>query len=551
MLLELEIHNFALLDHVRLEFAAGFNVLTGETGAGKSIVLDALSFLLGGSPRDQAGPGRVAGRFLTNDGARAVLLELGWEAGDEVLLSREIGAGGRSSCRIDSRLATLANLRELGAQLVEIHGQHQSVALQKPARQLELLDRRGGPGHLQTLDKYRQVHRRCRELEAAREELGRRTRDRQRELEWVRHELQEIDSAGPQAGEDERLEGQVRRLAAAQQLGARVAESCEHLRGERGACDQVGAAVRALQAIARLDEGLAPWMERLQEAEILLLDVAHELSAYEVSSDPEMLEEMQTRCEQLKTLKRKYGADLTEVLEYAEKARGRLAELESAEERAGAIEAELEAAEAERRLVGQLLTEGRQQAARELTGQVHRELEALGLAAMRFSVEIGAAEPCLAGCETVEFQLAANPGTSPRPLARVASGGELSRLMLALISLFSGQTGVDTLVFDEIDAGLGGRAAEAVARRLQSLAEGRQVLCVTHLAVIAAGASHHVRVSKSIQGARTEVTLEVLRKRQREEEIARMLSGDASPQAAARHARGLLAKASEGLPVHA
>ncbi|MBI3927433.1 MAG: DNA repair protein RecN [Armatimonadetes bacterium] len=547
MLLELEIENFALVQRLSLTFEQGLNVLTGETGAGKSIILDSLDFLLGGEVRDPAQrqcASRVSGRFIPGAEARRLLADWDLLEGEQILLSREFKSG-RSSCRINHRLATIANLRELGRELVDLHGQHQHQMLQRPSRHLEMVDRLAGDEHLALLGRYRDSHARARELEQELEALRLAERDRIREIEWLEKEVLEIDRAQPRPGEEEELETELARLSAAEALESGAAQAHHHLVAEGAAADQVARASRALSGLIRHDPRLESFCQGLAEAEIALVELGRELCSYTegLLHEPARLDELQERLEQLKKLKRKYGADLGEVLEYRRKAGQRLEELRGAEARMEGLHAERARARERRDQLAASLREARGSAARTLESQVSDELRGLGMERVRFEVRFERLEePGPGGAEVAQFYMSPNPGTPPGPLARVASGGELSRVMLALISLFSRYAPVPTMVFDEIDAGLGGRAAEAVARRLRDLANRCQVLCVTHLAVIAAGAGHHLKVHKTVTKGQTRIALEPLEPGQRELEIARMLSGDATPDAACQHARELIAR---------
>ncbi len=553
MLAELEIVNFALVERASLPFSEGLNILTGETGAGKSLVVDALGFLLGGTPREKplrsgAESGSVSGRFLDPpQEARDLVRQWGLADADdgELLLSRDLLPSGRSTCRINSRLATLANVRELGAALLDLHGQHQQYALLKPSRHLRILDRFAGPDQARVLATYGAAHRRFRELAAELETLRSGERERLREIDWVQHELSEIEGVRPQVGQDRELDEEIRLLAAAEDLERGAAEAHEALDGEGGATDALARASSVLRGLLGADPRLQPIGERLEEAAVLVREMVRELRSYGdgITADPRRLEELQARQEALRRLQRKYGPSLEEVLAYAGSARVRLGDLMQRGARSETLEAEVLAADRERLDLATRLSASRLEAARLLEEEVGQELGLVGLPLCRFAVSLEQTEePGPEGRDRVEFLIAPNPGEPPRPLARIASGGELSRIMLAMLGLFSRFEPVPTLLFDEIDAGLGGRAAEAVARRLQDLAERCQVLCVTHLAVLAAAGVRHHHLFKVVEEGRTATRSALLDGQAREAELARMLSGDASPEAARSHARELLAR---------
>lgn len=544
MLVELQIEHFALIESAHLEFREGLNVLTGETGAGKSIILDALGFLLG-DPLGEAARSkgvRVSGRFLLSPEASQWMVEQGWDNEEEALAVRELSPGGRSACRLNGRICTLAQLRELGHLLLEIHSQHQSNTLLRPSRHLELLDRLCGPTQAERLEGYRTLFREFQQLEQQLEQLGQAERERNRQLEWLRHEVEEIREAELDPDEEQRLEADIRRLGAAQELGQRSAHLVEQLDGEGGCLERLGAAQKTLHGLVRLDPASQALGEPLTQAESLLGDLLHQLHQYQdrLQCEPEELDRMQRRSEQLRNLKRKYGPDVQAILEYYADARRRLDELENAEERLEQLQrrrGELQALLENR---AQELHEVRVAQASRLEQEVAQQLADLNLSAMRFQVQIQRVSLQHSGTTQLEFYLAPNPGTPPLPLARIASGGELSRIMLAIIGIFAKFEPLTTLIFDEIDAGLGGRAAESVARKLAALGRERQVLCVTHLAVIAAAANHHLLVSKSSDGESTRLSFGHLQGKSREGEIARMLSGDSGAQSAQRLARELL-----------
>lgn len=541
MLVELQIENFALIESAALEFREGLNVLTGETGAGKSIVLDALGFLLGDPARDTVPKrARVCGRFVLSPEARRWLVGQGWDEEDEAVVLREVSPGGRSLCRLNGNLCSLGQLRELGGMMLEIHTQHQSNSLLRPSRHLELLDRLSDDEAL--LEDYRRLYRQWQEARRQLAELGQSERERNRQLEWLRFEVQEIGEARLAAEEEEELESSIRRLSAAEELGNRCRQALDYLDGL-----SLGHAQKPLLGLQRLDPA-ANFAEQLAAIESQVGDLVHGLHRYldELQVEPEQLDQLQGRAELIRTLKRKYGPDVPAILAYAQDAARRLADLENAEERLDSLSGEIARFQAELTQKAEQLHEQRRSRARLLEAEVQAQLADLNLEVMRFQVEQQRGELGPQGLDQLEFYLAANPGSPARPLAKIASGGELSRIMLAIIGIFAKFEPLTTLIFDEIDAGLGGRAAEAVAGKLAELAQQRQVLCVTHLAVIAAAAHQHIRVSKESDGQRTQLQLTPLMGKAREGEIARMLSGDAGANTAQRLARELLRHGARG-----
>ena len=541
MLVELQIENFALIESVQLEFREGLNVLTGETGAGKSIVLDALGFLLGDPARDTLNKrARVWGRFVLSPEARQWLLDQGWDEEDEAVALREVSAGGRSLCRLNGKLCSLGQLRQLGHLMLEIHSQHQSNSLLRPSRHLELLDRLSD--QQEVLEEYRRLYRQSQELQRQLHELTQNERERTRQLEWLRFELQEIGEANLQADEEQELEAQIRRLAGAEELGNRCRQALSLLDSL-----DVGPAQKSLSALQRLDPQV-DFSQPLGLIESQLGELTHQLRDYleGLQVEPAQLDLLQARSELIRSLKRKYGQDISAILVYHQEAQQRFNDLEHAEERRDSLQAQSEQLQQALNRCADRLHESRQRQARLLEQEVQLQLADLNLEVMRFHVEhqVGPLGPH--GRDQLEFYLAPNPGTPPRPLAKIASGGELSRIMLAIIGIFAKFEPLTTLIFDEIDAGLGGRAAEAVAGKLSDLAQQRQILCVTHLAVIAAAAQQHIRVSKRSEGDSTQLELSNLQGKAREAEIARMLSGDAGASTAQRLARELLRHGARG-----
>jgi DNA repair protein RecN (Recombination protein N) len=546
VLLELEVNGFALVDHLVLEFESGMTVLTGETGAGKSIVVDSLSFLLGtgqrGAPEGQ--DCRVAGRFLPTPSVRDFLESQSLPVDqDELLILRERRAGGRTTSRLNGSLVSASQLRELSRLLIDLHGQHQSYRLTRPSTHLPMLDRLAGAAQEEELIRYGRLYSERAALLAEMEEIRNAERHRLREIEWLKLELEEIAKIAPRLGEDETLEAEIRRLAASDDLARGAHAAVEALRGEGGALEALAQALAQLSALPRFDPSLADPLERLRSAEIEAGEVARELSSYAqaVEHDPALLDVLQQRCESLKVLKRKYGPGLEDVLAHRQTAMQSLDRLEHSDRHLQELGQRL--GEVHRRLSASagLLGDRRRKAAGELRSFVIEELAQLAMPSVAFEVEFSELEqPGPNGLESAQFLFSPNPGRPASPLAETASGGELSRVMLALVSILSRHQRQPTLIFDEIDVGLGGRTAEAVAERLAALSRRVQVLCVTHLPVVAAAGNGHYVVEKVSDEQSTTVTVKQVRKDDRVGEIARMLSGDSSPKTARRLATDLL-----------
>ena len=521
MLERLEVQNLAVFPAAELELGPGLNVLTGETGAGKSLLVDALALLLGGRP----GPG------LVRPGAEAALVAA-WIDGR--VYSRRIGA--RSTPRIEGEVVTLEELAEAVGARVALYAQHAAQSLARPQAQRAMLDALV-PGEL--VDGYRRAYRRRQALRDEVARLRRATREREQRLDLLRFQVAEIQAAAPDPEEEAELLRTRERLLHLETLRERLGEALGWLTGEADAVGGVGRAARAVEAAARHDPELAPLAEELTGAEAALSALARELEdrLLGLEADPEALAAAEERLAVYRRLRRKYGDTVEAVLAHLAAALEELAELEAAEDRLEESEAAL--AEAERNLAeaAAALTQARKRAAGRLEAGTQRELAGLGLAGAVLEVALTPLpEPGPHGAEEVRFRFSANPGLPPAPLEKAASGGELSRTLLALL-LASGLD-AETVVLDEIDAGVGGEAARALAERLARLARRHQVIVVTHLPQIAALAQVHYRVRKDARGAVAERVVGEARVR----ELARMLSGTYSAEAL-RHAEALLAVA--------
>lgn len=541
MLLELEIKGFALVDHLVLEFEEGMTALTGETGAGKSVILDSLSFLLGGNSAaaNEGQHCRVSGRFEPTATVLAFLGEQGLPADErELLITRERKPRGRTTSRLNGSLVTVEQLRQLCLLLLDFHGQHQSYGLTRPSTHLPMLDRLAGEGQARDLRSYARKFGERVELANQIAELHRSESHRLREIEWLQLELEQIESAAPEAGEDDALEADIRRRAASEELANGVGAALNALEGD-GLTD----ALSALSTLPRFDASISEPLERLRSAEIEVLEASRFLQGYleDLEHDPRELDRLQQRAETLKGLKRKFGPTLEDVANHLAAGRERLELLQHSDHHLEHLQSQLGELDHQLEELASKLTRRRQRAARSLCQEVVQELGQLAMPRVSFEVDfqpLGRLGP--SGAESAQFHFSPNPGRVPTALAETASGGELSRVMLALVSILSRYQKQPTMIFDEIDAGLGGRTAEAVAQRLSQLAERVQVLCVTHLPVVAAAATSHLLVEKQTRGEETVVTVQRMEQAARVAEVARMLSGDASQKKAQNLARDLL-----------
>jgi DNA repair protein RecN (Recombination protein N) len=554
MLLELRIENLLLIERAEIRPGAGLNVITGETGAGKTVLAHALDLLLGGKPRagivrPGAGEAYVEGVFAVRPDVfeDPELSELRERVGDpdgELVLARRVGAGGRTRAFVQGRSASLADLRSLGGRLVAFFGQHEHRRLTVASVQRDLLDAFGQADRSELVA----AHARLRELERALAELRARAGTRDRDLDLLAFEIEEIEALGPSADEERGLLAERERLRRLDGLRAAAGTGSEALAPDDGAgvTSLLAEAERLADGVAGVDAELDGLAERLRGLRIEAEDLGGELRRYAtgLEAEPGRLEQVEERLELYDRLKRKHGGSVAAVLEHAERCRAERRRLEHAEVATGRIEVELAAALVERDRLGAALTDARRAAAPKLAAAVAGELEALAMEGASFDVELQPREEVgPSGAERVELLLAPNPGVAAAPLRETASGGELSRVMLALMTV-ARTGGAEALVFDEVDAGVGGQTARAVGERLRALGEERQVLCITHLPQIAALAAHHFRIEKSAPEAElAETTVEALEGEGVVAELCRMLGAEASDAGARRHAEELLAAA--------
>jgi DNA repair protein RecN (Recombination protein N) len=562
VLCELRVENLLLIERAELSFGPGLNVLTGETGAGKTVLAHALDLLMGG--RSRAGivrPGAqeayVEGTFAVPERLRAEIAELLPDSARaevdtwELTLARRVSADGRTRAFLNARSATVGDLRELGSRLISFYGQHEHRKLVLASAQLELLDEVCGAEHAQRLDACACTYREVRALESELERLRELGEARERELELLEHELAEIDELAPEEEEREALLKRRDRLRGLEALRAAAGAAADALAADssegQGAGSLLAGAAASLQAIAGVDPELDALAERCVALSIETHDIAGGLRDYREAIEAEdgSLQAIEERLAALERVVRKHGGTISAVLQYAEHARERREELVGAEVAQEQTESELAA---QRKLLGhhvEGLREQREQAATRLAEAVREQLAALAMADATFEIALAPVAPKANGGDTAEFMIAPNPGVAAAPLREIASGGELSRVMLALTSASNdgagstGRSSKSTLVFDEIDAGIGGHTARAVGERLQSLAEGRQIVCITHLPQIASLAARHFSVSKDTSADPTVASVVQLAERDVVTELVRMLGAEDQDTAARRHAREL------------
>lgn len=551
MLATLRIQNYALIDTVEIDFQQGFNVLTGETGAGKSILIGALNLVLGARStsdvlRTGADKAQVDAIFLLKTPKKrlkALLKEHDIVLdGDELHLSRTVSKDGRSKGYINGAMVPIAVLSDIGDELVDVHGQHDHQSLLRADRQLDLLDAFGGTeAAAQALraqvESYRELERRIDALEKD-------DRDRTRQMEFLRFEVNEIDDAGLEPDEDETLRTRINLITHAETIfeTAQHAYTLLYEQEDTAVIDMLAAVARDLDELAGIDEQFAPLAAQLVEAQACIDGIASELRGHtaRLEFDPQELNELNRRSTQIGALRRKYGATVADILAYRNKAAAELDGYENRDEQLAALKREGEVLLQAITEAGAKLTTARQKAGKKLEKEVTASLQDLGMKGARFEARVEVAPLSHSGFDRAAFQLAANQGEAMKPLKQVASGGEMSRIMLAIKTVLAGADTIPTLIFDEVDTGVGGDVARKVAQKIQSIAATHQVLCITHLAQIAAVGDLHFTVAKASGNGRTRTEVSAIEAEAREKEIARLLDGSVSG-VSLEHARALLA----------
>jgi DNA repair protein RecN (Recombination protein N) len=555
MLCSLSVRNFAIIDRLDLEFGPGLNVLTGETGAGKSIIMQALNLILGGragADMVRTGSDRASVDAVFEIGrspeVEQLVRDMGYDADDgQLLLSREVNSSGKSSCRVAGRPSTVAQLKEIGDWLVDLHGQHEHQSLLSVAKHIDILDAWGGPdiqasrklvgSQVALLQRLRSERHMC--------ETG--ARERAQMLDLYKYQLAEITAAKLERGEETTLETEYRRAANAQRLAELACGASEAVGGgdSGGAIGALAAATRLLEEAVQMDDTLQPALEAVRSAGYELSETERDLIKYQdsIDGDPERLGPIEERLELVRSLRRKYGDSVEEVIEYSRQAADNVERLSNSEEKSDLLGKEIAATE---KALGEecaRLTELRRNSARQFEQIVSTELESLAMTKSRFQVRIDTEEPTSKGTDRVEFLIAVNAGEPVRPLVRVASGGEISRVMLAIKSAMARQEALPTMVFDEVDVGVGGRTAGVIADKLETLARSAQVLCITHLAQLASRGQFHFYIEKTESIERTFVSVVPVTGVERIAEIARMIGGSEVTDTVLRHAREMLGAA--------
>ena len=555
MLSSLQIENVAVIQKAEVHFEPGLNVLTGETGAGKSILIDSINAILGNrTSKDlvRTGPAKAVIRAAFEQVPPAVLDKLeqsGYERSEALLLSREITAEGKSRCRINGMPATAAVLRELCGGLININGQHDSVGLLNPAHHLGILD-----DYAQNRTVFQEYYALYRELVRVKRELDALITDeaeKQRKIDLLQYQVQEIEDAGLTAGEEQALENRRKVLSNASAIRDRLAQSYALLSGSddaAGAVDLLGEASNAVDAAAQLDPALTAAAGQLLDlyynAKDVAADLIGRLDTYD-TNDAE-LDEVEQRLDLLYRLKRKYGSTVEDVIAFGQKAREELDNIQHSQQRYDALQAEKLRLYTKAREKAEVLTQTRLKAFEELNTRISGTLDFLNMPGVRMTLRHTRGPLASHGQDSVEFYISTNPGEAPKPLAKIASGGELSRITLAIKNAMADKDAVPTVIYDEIDSGVSGKAAGRIGEVLRQSAQGHQILCITHTAQIAALADCHLLIQKNVSNERTYTEIHPLDENGRVEALARLISGDHVTELSRANAREMLQERKHG-----
>ena len=553
MLANLKIENVAVIEKAEVNFTPGFNVLTGETGAGKSILIDSINAILGNrTSRELVRSGAQKACIWATfenipQSVKKQLEKCGYEANDDLLLYREINAEGKGSCRVNGMPATAAVVRDISAGLLSIHGQHDSQSLTNPALHLGLLDQ-----YAQNRDLFADYYRRYRELVTVKRQLdalNASEADKQRKIEALTAEIDAIDAAALQPGEEKNLQERKTVITHAQGILDGITAAHLALAGDEdgeqpGAADLLGGAVEGLQNSARLDETLAPLSERLNDlyysARDLATELADRLDAY--GFDPGELDMIESRLDTIYRIKQKFGMEVEELLARREAAAAELENFQSSGQKIAELKTQVQALYADAKKAAEALTQSRLKGFTAMNKEMRAALEFLNMPGIRFALKHARGPLSSHGQDTVEFLISTNPGEDPKPLAKIASGGELSRIMLAFKSALADRDALPTVIYDEIDTGVSGLAAGRIGQLLHQTAAGHQVLCITHTPQVAAFADNQLLIQKNVRDDRTFTEIHTLDMDGRVEVLARMISGDKVTELSLANARELIEK---------
>ncbi|EMV4278724.1 DNA repair protein RecN [Listeria monocytogenes] len=556
MLQEMTIKNFAIIESLSLTFQEGMTVLTGETGAGKSIIIDALGLLVGGrGSADFIRHGEerleLQGLFALaedNLACRNALIENGIDASDDmVVLERSLFRSGKNSCRINGKLVTTVLLRQIGSKLIDIHSQHEHQELMNEEFHLSLLDRFASYKIKPALTKYQTNFKEYQTIEKEWQNWTKNERELAQRLDMLRFQQQEIENANLQAGEEDRLLEQKNILANFEKLNENLQGAYAAIQGEPGGLEFVGEAMRQMETAASIHTDYKAVSEAISSSYYMLEDSMSQIrqSLDQLEFQPEELNQIESRLNDLNQLKRKYGKTIEDIIQYEQEISSEMEKLTDSESHVGHLETKLATLKTELTKQAATLTDIRKKAAVTLEKQIKQELNQLYMEKAIFSVRFEANKMELTelGQDSVVFYMSTNPGEPLKPLAKIASGGELSRMMLALKTIFSRHQGITSIIFDEVDTGVSGRVGQAIAEKIYAVSVGSQVLCISHLPQVAAMANHHYYITKKVQNKRTTTSVTVLKGVEKVEEISRMIAGIEVTELTKQHAKEMIEQA--------
>lgn len=550
------IKNFAIIESLSLTFQEGMTVLTGETGAGKSIIIDALGLLVGGrGSADFIRHGEerleLQGLFALaedNLACRNALIENGIDASDDmVVLERSLFRSGKNSCRINGKLVTTVLLRQIGSKLIDIHSQHEHQELMNEEFHLSLLDRFASDKIKPALTKYQTNFKEYQTIEKEWQNWTKNERELAQRLDMLRFQQQEIENANLQAGEEDRLLEQKNILANFEKLNENLQGAYAAIQGEPGGLEFVGEAMRQMETAASIHTDYKAVSEAISSSYYMLEDSMSQIrqSLDQLEFQPEELNQIESRLNDLNQLKRKYGKTIEDIIQYEQEISSEMEKLTDSESHVGHLETKLATLKTELTKQAATLTDIRKKAAVTLEKQIKQELNQLYMEKAIFSVRFEANKMELTelGQDSVVFYMSTNPGEPLKPLAKIASGGELSRMMLALKTIFSRHQGITSIIFDEVDIGVSGRVGQAIAEKIYAVSVGSQVLCISHLPQVAAMANHHYYITKKVQNKRTTTSVTVLKGVEKVEEISRMIAGIEVTELTKQHAKEMIEQA--------
>ncbi len=537
MLSQLFIKNVAVIESASIDFEDGFNVFTGETGAGKSILIDSINAVLGGrTSRDLVRTGEnkaVVTAVFSNvsEGVKQLLEELGYDMaeGDELLISREIYSEGKSICKVNLRPATASVLKQLSSVLIDVHGQHDSAVLQNPELHISYIDAFGNTYN--ELTAYKEAYKKYRETERAIKKISMDDSDKAARIDMLKYQISEIENAAIEEGEEENLLALSKKIKSSENIMEIISETVSALDGTdemEGALEGLSIAIQNVEKLSEFFPDFEGLPEKFQEMYYEFEEFGNDVknAADELDFDPELQNRTEKRLDQIFRLKRKYGGSVESMMEYYQKAASELENIEFSEERLEKLNKQLSVFCNDVESKAKSLNKKRVEAAKAFEAAVSEELSYLNMPNVRFSVNFEHIDFTDSGCDNIEFYIATNAGEPLKPLAKIASGGELSRIMLSIKNVLADKDNVDTLIFDEVDTGISGSAAQKVGKKLKQVSYGRQIICVTHLAQVAAYADAHLLISKSTENGRTFTSVECLDKAGRVNELARIMGGE-------------------------